>query len=258
MFILIGKMLKPLVAPLGLSSLLWLAGALLYWRWSRKWGHRVVVAGILVMVLFGNHLVGEAMVRSLENDYEIRRAEECPEAEAIVVLGGMTVAPIPPRAEVEATSSVDRLLYGMRLARLGRAPLLVLSGGHTALGDSDLTEAASMRMLALECGIPPEAILLEKRSRNTYENAYYTRQLLAERGINRILLVTSAKHMPRAAAVFRTQGFEVVPASTDVEVVERSFLPRDLLLNIKGLNASTSALQEYGSILVYRMRGWIE
>ena len=258
MFILIGKMLKPLVSPVGLSYLLWLAGLLLYWRWSRKWGRRAVVAGILVLVLFGNQLVGEALMRSLENDYEIRRAEDCPEAEAIVVLGGMTVAPIPPRVEVEFTSAVDRLLYGMRLARLGRAPLLVLSGGYTVFVDSKLTEADDMRMLALECGMPPEAILLEKRSRNTYENAFYTRQLLEARGINRILLVTSAKHMPRAAGVFRTQGFEVVPAPTDVGVVEGRFLPRDLLPNLGGLNNSTSALREYGSILVYRMRGWIE
>jgi len=65
MFILIGKMLKPLATPLGVSYLLWIAGALLYWRWSRSWGRRSMVVGVLVLVFFSNLLVGDAMIGSL-------------------------------------------------------------------------------------------------------------------------------------------------------------------------------------------------
>ena len=113
MFILIGKMLKPLATPLGVSYLLWIAGALLYWRWSRSWGRRSMVAGVLVLVFFSNLLVGDAMIGSLENDYEILRAEDCPSADAIVVLGGATFPPIPPRVAVEVGFAFDRLPYVM-------------------------------------------------------------------------------------------------------------------------------------------------
>ena len=257
-FILIGKMLKPLATPLGLSYLLWIAGALMYWRGSRIWGRRCVVVGVAVLMIFSNLLVGDAMIESLENDYEILRAEDSPEAEAIVVLGGATFPPIPPRVAVEVGSAFDRLLHGMRLLRSGRAPIMVLSGGLTVFVGSNLTESGRMRSLALEYGIPAQAIVLEEESRNTYENALYTRALLEERGIDRILLVTSAKHMPRAVAVFRTQGFEVIPAPTDVEVVSKSFHFIHLLPNLNGLFASTSAMREYASILVYWLRGWID
>ena len=258
MFLLIGKMLKPLASPLGLSYLLWIVGALLYWRWSRRWGRRFLVAGVIVLAFFSNLVVGDAMIGSLENDYAILRAEDCPAAEAIVVLGGATFPAIPPRVTVEVGSAFDRLLHGMRLLRLGRAPIMVLSGGLSVFAGSDMTEAERMRSLALEYGTPEQTIVLEEESRNTYENGVYTRALLQERGIERILLVTSAKHMPRAVAVFRTQGFEVVPAPTDVEAVAVDFHPRYLLPDLNGLYASTSAIREYASIVVYWLKGWID
>ena len=100
-------------------------------------------------------------------------------------------------------------------------------------------------------------VLLEERSRNTYENALYTHQMLKEQGLNQVLLVTSASHMRRAVAVFRTQGVEVIAAPTDLRVSRKGFTLYQLLPTVNGLEKSTIALKEYMGWWVYRLRGWI-
>ncbi len=258
MFILIGKLFKPLIEPMGLGSLLWIAGALVYWRWSRVWGLRCAGAGIVVVLFFSNSVVSNALVTALEDDYPILEPEACSWAEAIVVLGGSTYPPVPPRKSIEVGPGFDRLLHAMRLLRAERAPLLVVSGGGIPMLDgSDMSEARRLWSLALEYGVDPALILLEERSRNTYENALYTRELLKERGIERILLVSSAMHMRRAVAAFRAQGFEVVPAPADVQVVARPFNPIRLVPHFRALQVSTKAMNEYMGLVVYRLKGWI-
>ena len=84
------------------------------------------------------------------------------------------------------------------------------------------------------------------------------REVLEERGLKKILLVTSASHMPRSAAVFRTQGIDFVAAPTDVRVVPRPFNLFQILPNFEALKFSTIATKEYIGIAVYRLKGWIE
>jgi uncharacterized SAM-binding protein YcdF (DUF218 family) len=100
-------------------------------------------------------------------------------------------------------------------------------------------------------------MLLESRSRNTYENALFTARLLRERGWRRILLVTSASHMPRAVLLFRHQELQVVPASTDVQVVRRPFALVRLMPDVEALRKSTRAIKEYAGIAVYWLRGYL-
>ena len=70
-----------------------------------------------------------------------------------------------------------------------------------------------------EWGIPSEAVLIEGRSRNTYENAIETKKLLKARQIDKILLITSALHMPRALATFRTAGIDAIPSPSGYSIV---------------------------------------
>lgn len=257
MSILAGKLLTPLISPLGLSLLLWLAGSLLSWWGQRAWGRGCRVTGCLLLVVLGSPLVGEHLLHSLEAEYPLTTVADSPSAEAIVVLGGFTRPPIPPRLITEVDEGFDRLLHGMRLWRAGKAPLLVFAGGTIPyLTGSQMTEAASLCSLALEYGVDRQAILLEEASRNTYENAVFTSELLRQRGLHRILLVTSASHMPRSVAVFRKQGLEVIPSPTDVQVVPRSFTPLLLLPSMEALAYSTTAFKEWVGMWTYWLRGW--
>lgn len=259
MFVLIGKIFLPLVQPLGFTFILWVAAIVCYWRGRRKAGKMLVLAGMVAIMGFSNSLVGDCLYGGLEDDFAVLTPEELPEADAIVVLGGMTNPPIPPRREVEVSDSFDRLLHGMRLLRAGKAPFLVLSGGGiVSLTGSAITEAAGMKRLALEYGVDPKAIILEERSRNTYENGLYTREILRERGFSEVLLVTSAAHMRRSVGVFRALEIEVIPAPTDVRVVPKPFHPGRLLPSLLGLDYSSRAVKEYVGWWIYRMRGWVD
>ncbi len=194
-----------------------------------------------------------------------------PRADAIVVLGGATRPPLPPRPLPEVQEEGDRLIYAAELYRQGAAPAVLVSGGRIAFlrgGDDVDTEAADMAALLIRLGVPAEAIWQEARSQNTYENGLFSGEILAERGLKRIILVTSAYHMPRAAAIFEKQGLAVSPAPADFYVT-RASRDRDqesrpltarlyyLLPQAEYLEITTTALKEYIGIAVYRMRGWL-
>ena len=259
MFVFVGKIFLPLAQPLGFAFILWTVAVVCYWRGRRRVGRVLAVGGMVVVMGFGHPWVGGYLYGGLEDDFAVLTLEELPDAEAIVVLGGMTSPPIPPRREVEVGDSFDRLLHGMRLLRAGKAPFLVLSGGGIAsLTGSEMTEASRLEKLALEYGIDPEAVILEEKSRNTYENGLYVRDILRERGCKKVLLVTSAGHMRRSVGVFRTLGMEVIPAPTDVRVVPMPFHLGRLLPSVLALEYSSRAVKEHVGWWIYRMRGWVD
>src|SRR5271165_5697826 len=110
----------------------------------------------------------------------------------------------------------DRLLAAFRLYRAGKAPLVFCTGGRNPLGGIGRTpEALRMARLLEEWNIPSTAIQIEGGSINTHDNAVLSYQMLAPRGVRRILLVTSAMHMHRAAGAFRKAGFEVIAVPAD-------------------------------------------
>jgi uncharacterized SAM-binding protein YcdF (DUF218 family) len=102
----------------------------------------------------------------------------------------------------------DRLLVAFRLYRSGKAPLVFCSGGNNTIGNQTgkIPEATWMVRLLEEWNIPSTAIQIEGGSINTHENAIRTYQMLSSHSVRRILLVTSAMHLPRAAAAFRKSG----------------------------------------------------
>lgn len=170
------------------------------------------------------------------------RAEAMPSAEAIVVLGGGTSPLQFGQVYPNLGPASDREWHGARLYLAGKAPLIVLSGGHNPQF-SAAPSAETMRQFMLALGVPDYALLLEAESRNTTQNAEYTANLLAERGINEILLVTSALHMPRSVALFEAQGLMVTPAATDHEVHSMSAW-RLWMPNTNALDGSSRALKE--------------
>jgi uncharacterized SAM-binding protein YcdF (DUF218 family) len=122
-------------------------------------------------------------------------------ADAIVVLGCRLFAGGRPSERLRR-----RMRLGVGLYHEGAAPLLVMSGG----GAGPAAEAAVMRDLAREAGVPETALLLEPESRNTFENATNTARLLQEAGKSRIVLVSDRLHLPRAVRLFRQAGLDVV------------------------------------------------
>ncbi|MEB3357240.1 MAG: YdcF family protein [Synechococcales bacterium] len=263
MFLFLSKLLPLFVYPLGFACLCLLVALITVWKRPRIAAVSITLA-LLVLGLAGNAWVSASLVRSLEVQHV--PTAELPNADAIVVLGGSVRPQVPPRPWVEVSEEGDRPLYGALLYREGKAPRVILSGGRISWMSDGSPESEDMATILKAMGVPAEAILQDPDSLNTYENAVNVKQILEENGMNRILLVTSALHMPRSLMIFRKLGIEAIAAPTDfweLRQVEEESLPTIRALLIKAipdasnLESFTRALKEYIGIVVYRLRGWL-
>jgi uncharacterized SAM-binding protein YcdF (DUF218 family) len=231
---------------------------------ARRRARRRLFYGLALAVLLvcGNGWVVRSMVRSLETVYAT--PDPVPSADAIVVLSGAVNARTPPRPTVEVGEAGDRVLYAAELYRRGKAPEIICTGdiGTGAIGTHP--ESEDMAELLRMVGVPQSAIVLETKAQNTHEHAVNLCPIFAARQIHRVLLVTSAMHMPRSIGVFRRScpAVEYVAAPTDFIVTSgppivwyRHVI--DLLPTPHYLAEFTNASHEYIGLLYYRLRGWL-
>jgi uncharacterized SAM-binding protein YcdF (DUF218 family) len=264
MFIFLSKLLPLFAYPLGIACILLLVA--LAYRKNTRTCSSLIIAALAVLWLSSTTGFSNLLARSLEWRYP--SPQEIPSADVIVVLGGGTEPAANPRPTVEVNGAGDRVLYAASLYKNGKADHILLSGGTIAwLDEGGTTPAEDMASILTSIGIPQEALWLETVSQNTYENALYSKEILAENEIERILLVTSALHMPRAVALFEKQGLEVIPIPVDFSITEdespqtRSdlFLSKviDVIPQASNLSLTTNAMKEYIGYFVYKLQGWL-
>lgn len=190
------------------------AGLWLFLRGKRPLSRRVGLAAIvlaLVFMWFASTLACVCLLGlPLERPYlAAQSAEDAPQADAIVVLGG-GMSHVDEMMYADMSDGADRVWHGARLYKAGKAPLIVVSGTN---------DLHSTVPLLMDFGVPREAIVVDDQSRNTYENSRFTEQLLAaqgEEGVRkRVLLVTSAWHMTRSLGNFSKTSLETIPAPAD-------------------------------------------
>ncbi|KAB8314963.1 YdcF family protein [Tolypothrix campylonemoides VB511288] len=263
MFFYLSKLLPLFFYPLGLACLCLLVALFMLWKRPRTAALAIALA-LILLLSSSNGWVSRWLVQSLE--WQNLPPIEIPTAEAIVVLGGATRSALPPRPSVDLNEAGDRVLYAAQLYREKKAPVIILSGGRINWKGSGSPESADMASILTSIGIPEAAIVQEPDSLNTYENAVNVKKILVSRGIRRVLLVTSAIHMPRSLLIFRRQGIDAIPTPTDFlisegDLEELTSTPKAALLNVlpdvDNLKLFTAALKEYIGILAYRLRGWL-
>ena len=263
MFLYLSKLLPLFFYPLGLTCVLLLVALILLWRRSRFTAIPIVL-GLVLLLVGGNGWVGAWLVRSLE--FQHLPLTTMPQADAIVILGGCTKPATPPRPWVEVSEEGDRVLYGAKLYREGKAPRVILSGGRIDWKGGGPAESDDMAQLIETMGVPKTAILQDPTSLNTYENAVNVKQIMQSQGIRRILLVTSAMHMPRSLLIFQHLGMDAIPAPTDFNTTDRdeqalqgsaAAIVLNALPETDRLQQMTRALKEYLGIIVYRLKGWL-
>ncbi|MEO1589659.1 MAG: YdcF family protein [Cyanobacteria bacterium J06632_22] len=263
MFVFLSKLLPLLVYPLGLTCLL-LVLALVLMGKRPGWTRGAIATALALLFLSSNQWVAIQVVKSLEWQY--RPLQPMPTADVIVVLGGSTYAAEAPRPWVEVNEAGDRVLYGVRLYQQQKAPLLLFSGGRIDWRNGGPPEAEDMTQIAIAMGVPRQDILQEPKSLNTYQNAVNVKNILRQQQLDRVLLVTSASHMPRAMAIFQKLDIAVIPAPTDywvsaAKLREGSSTWQGRLINTlpeaEAILRLTRALKEYVGFAVYRLRGWV-
>jgi uncharacterized SAM-binding protein YcdF (DUF218 family) len=262
MFLFLSKLLPMFLYPVGLSCLLLVISILTFWKNPRI--AAVAMGTALGILLFSsNAWVSDALLRGLESQY--RPLTVFPKADTIVILGGAIRGAYPPRIWPEVMESGDRILYGAKLYRDGRAPKVILSGGRIdwRANAANIGEAQDMKTLLTFMGVPESAMLLDNTSLNTYQNAVNVKAILQKEHLaGPLLLVTSAKHMPRSMAIFKKLGMNAIAAPTDY-VLDNASLSQGsnefllkLLPEAEALFQTTATLKEYVGLLVYRLKGW--
>ena len=241
--------LEALVFPPG--NVLLLGIVALFLRGGKR--RLVFAAAFVLLYLQSAPATVDALTAPLER-YPPLSLDHLPAADAIVVLAGGRYRSAPEYGRDSASAqSLERLQYAADVERASGLPL-VISGGSVQ-GEPDAESAIMADVLRGTFGLDTE-IVTETRSRNTAENALYTKGLLDAHGWHRALLVTHARDMPRALMMFEQAGIAVIPAPLrfDTRPDSGPMVVGDWLPSAKSMYQFREACHEYVGLLWYRVR----
>ncbi|WP_332696525.1 YdcF family protein [Bosea sp. (in: a-proteobacteria)] len=254
MFFVLSKVIWFFASPVNLAIAgLALASLLAFTRFARpaRW---LGLFCITVLVALAFSPLPRILVRPLEDRFP-QQAVNSGKVDGIIVLGGaIGVA----REDIVLNNAAARMTKAVELARAHpEAKLVFTGGGANLLSPVIRTEADGARLLFLGLGLPESRLVLEDQSRNTIENAVFTRRLVDPKPGERWLLVTSAWHMPRAMGVFRQAGFAVEAFPVDfLSSGERADFFRPYRKAARGLDIADDAFKEWVGLVAYYLAGY--
>jgi uncharacterized SAM-binding protein YcdF (DUF218 family) len=258
MFFIASKVLWFFAAPLNLLLFAAFIGSVLSAGRRARLGRRIALVASGLLLLIGIIPFGNWLIAPLEDRFPPAPADLAAPY-GIIVLGG----PIDPelgeaRHQVILMDGAARLTEAVALARRFPEARLVYSGGSNSLTRSDLSEAHDAGVLLTALGVDPARVQLEDRSRNTDENARFTRDLVHPEPSQVWLLVTSAYHMPRSMGLFRKAGFNVVADPVDYHSYGGAGDWRPNHETSRGLRLFDVAVHEWAGLVAYRLSGKID
>jgi uncharacterized SAM-binding protein YcdF (DUF218 family) len=255
MFFPLSKILGFFAIPSNLMISIGLLGLLLLATRFARAGRALAFASLIVLAILGLSPVGNALMFPLEDRFPRWDATRGA-PDGIIVLGGAISPDVSAaRDEVALNEAAERLTVAAELARRYPAARIVFSGGSGALIYDEGAEAPFALRLLEDLGIPRARILLEDRSRNTVENAVFSKALIQPKPGERWLLVTSAHHLPRAIGVFRKMGFAVEAYPVDWRTRGAADALRPFATLGDGLRRSDTAVREWVGLAVYWLTG---
>ena len=254
MFFILSKTVAFLLLPSNFLFALALAGLALSLTRFRRAGRRLLIASFITLVLAGVLPIGGALNTALEQRFPPwDPARGTPDG--IIVLGG-TINPTLSRiyGEPQLDGAAERVTVIPKLARAYPNARIVYSGGDPSLLADNGREADYLYPLLDSFGVPRERVLLEPDSRNTYENATFTKAMVKPKPGEHWLLVTSAQHMPRAVGCFRRIDFPVEAYPVDWHTRPGFRLGVNFYI-AAGLGNLDGAVHEWTGLLAYWLTG---
>jgi len=252
------KILPVLALPTGLILLLLLAGLLL-----RRRG--LIWTALVLFWVCSTPLLSDFLARALENGAERVEATSMPTADAIVVLSEGRVA-APGVAAMSEWTDGDRFWGGIALYQAGKAPMLVFTGGWSPGQPNAKPEGEVLISYAKTLGVPPKALRTTGLVVNTAEEAQAVTTLLGRQVIDghelaqstKVLLVTSAYHMPRAQRLFERAGLTVIAYPVDFQVqASRNLSVMDFVPRAGAFKATEMAWRETIGRVYYGFKGFL-
>ena len=223
---------------------------------KEKTRKRALITSTALLLFFTNpFLCNEAWLLWERAPTPIAKLEKY---DAAIILTGFTNQEKSPHDRVYTGRGADRVLLPLRLYKEGYVKKIIISGGSGSLTKTYSTEALEIKKILVHAEVPATDILYEDRSRNTYENAKFTKELLKKHPeLKKLLLVTSAFHIRRAAGCFSKQGIEADAFSVDFYTSDRSFSPERLFVPQEVyLYQWQKLLHEILGFIVYRIMGY--
>jgi uncharacterized SAM-binding protein YcdF (DUF218 family) len=247
---LLKKIVTPFLLPPGVLVLLLIAGAIWTWRRKGRGGGWMLLAAASLLWLASMGVTADCMMGRLEADLTI---PPLPPADVIIMLGGAAYDQVPDLSGqgTPGPGTMERMVTAARLQRRLGVPIIV-SGGRVYPTSASI--ATVTRRFLVDLGIPADQILMEDQSRDTYENALFSKQLCDRAGFDRPLLVTSGFHLKRAMYCFESVGLAVTPfpcALTTWPGKPHSW--NHFLPSAQALAGTVAALHEGLGLAYYRM-----
>jgi uncharacterized SAM-binding protein YcdF (DUF218 family) len=255
MFFIVSKVLGFFASPSNLLIVIGLLGVLMLATRFARAGARLITASILLLGLFGLSPLGNILIQPLEDRFPPWEAARGP-PDGIVILGGSIDDTVSPARHAPAINeAAERLTETVVLARSYPQARMIFTGGTGRVFGAGAPEAEFVARFFIGMGLPPDRIALESRSRNTYENALFTKELMQPKPGERWLLVTSGYHMPRSIGIFRSVGFPVEAYPVDWRTRGRADWVRPFDRASEGLRRSDLAIREWVGLAVYWLTG---
>lgn len=255
MFFYAAKIFWLFAAPLNLALILLLLGLIALVLARRRLAFLAAGAAFAILTLSAWTTLGALLLQPLEDRFA--RPDEVPESvDGIIVLGGGLESRVnTARGGHELSASGDRFVEAAILARRFPRARVVVSGGSGSILAGEEAEADSIARLLTSLGVERERLILEDRSRDTWENAVYSHELAEPLEGETWLLVTSAFHMPRAVGIFRKVGFPVVPWPADYMTTGTEAPGLGGANVVDALDRTTIAVREWVGLAAYRLVG---
>jgi uncharacterized SAM-binding protein YcdF (DUF218 family) len=256
LFFVISKTLGIMLLPTNFMIGLGLTGVILLATRFRRLGRRLTIVSLVLLAVCAWSPLGKLLLYPLETRFPASDTGKGGAPDGIIVLGGPLDADLSAahgRAVISAAG--DRIVAGAVLAHRYPNARLLYTGGSANLLSNDAKEADYAAELFEGLGIARSRLLMERSSRNTLENAEFSRALVNPKPGERWLMVTSAFHMPRAVGLFRKAGFEVeaYPVDWKLGTGMDFFTFSDLAGD--GLARTDAGVREWMGLIAYRLAG---
>ncbi len=255
MFFLLSKILLFILSPF-----LWFLTSLFLYMFLKNelWKKRFKYITLSILIFFTSGLPLGSLIKSWE--VSGKKISAVKNYDIGIVLSGM----VEYNRELEVLSvrrGADRIWQAITLYKRKKIKKILITGDSGYVVRGGLHEADQIRELLIQWGIPKEDILVENKSKNTYENAVFTSKLLKkDYPKKRFLLITSALHMKRAAACFKKQGMQFDVFTTDHYTMKQKkgeFTPDALLPSFNAFVLWEVYLKEVVGYNVYSFQGYL-
>ena len=256
MFFILSKLLYFLLQPLN-----WLIGLPIYaiiTKNDRK-KRRLLRGCFALLVVITNPFLGNRVFHAFEAE-AVSMNDMRDTFDVGIVLGGYTKGgTYAKKDQLQLSTAANRLTDAILLYKKGIVKKLLISGGDGKLLGESYPESVLAQNYLLELGVKPEDLWVEDNSRNTHENALFSKQLLEKQGFTneKVLILTSAFHIPRALGCFKKVGIQAQPFPTQFIAERLTLQPETWLIPDPDVIKNWEyLLKEWIGSVVYKIQGY--